>query len=686
MPHDHGYLEEDRIGKALDVRLLRRLLSYLKPYWGLFAAALILAGGMTVVELALPYITKTAIDSVLTPPWLLVRAKVPPLPGAIDLGGGEYLVRQAALPRQVREELEERGAVLGSYFLLAPGSAGAEVAQRHPDRFRSTPAGYLAGARDLGGLTAGELLSIWGPAVRALGLLVLSFLGLLALRFVLSYGQVYILQYAGQRIMFDMRRQIFGHLLRLPMSFLDRQPVGRLVTRATNDVAAINEMYTQVVVNLVQDVMMMAGVLAIMFRLNVRLTLLILAFGPPLLGLTFWFRSRARDAYREVRRRLARLNAYLAEAISGMTIIQLFRQEARSLEEFQGINRGYFQAQMRSVVIYGLFGPAVSVMRLLAMALLIWYGGRGVLGGAFTLGALVAFTSYIRMLFQPLSDLSDKYNILQSAMAASERIFQLLSEPEEPSGERPVEVLRGEIEFQDVWFAYRDEEWVLKGVSFRVAPGERVALVGPTGSGKSTIVSLILGFYRPQRGRILVDGVDVRELDLASLRRHLAVVPQEAFLFSGNVEENIRLWDERLDRRGVEEAAAVTGVHELVEKLPDDYATQVGERGGRLSVGERQLLAIARAVAADPKLIVLDEATANVDSHTEAKVQTALEKLMAGRTAIAIAHRLSTIRNADRVLVLSEGQLVEQGTVEELLERRGLFWALWRLQFAVGSD
>jgi len=685
MPHHHSaadYLEEDRLGKAVDVRLLKRMLRYLRPYWILFVAAFFLAGGITLVELALPYITKLAIDSVLTPPWLAVTADSPPAPGAIDLGGGRFLVRAAALTPSVRERLEAAGAVEGRYLLVPLDGPGAEVAARHPDRFQRIPEGFLARAEDLAGLPAGELLALKAQEIRILLLLVLGLLGLLVLRFGLSYGQVYLLQYAGQRIMFDMRRAIFGHVLRLPMSFLDRQPVGRLVTRATNDVAAINEMYTQVVVYLVQDALMMAGVLAIMFRLNARLTLLLLAFGPPLLALTFWFRTRARAAYREARRKLARLNAYLAEAISGMPIIQLFRQELRSLKAFQDINRGYFQAQMRSVVVYGVFGPAISVMRTLALALLIWYGGRGVLGGAFTLGALVAFTSYVRMLFQPLSDLSDKYNILQSAMAASERIFQLLDEPQEPSGERRIPMLRGEIEFQDVWFAYRDEEWVLKGISFRVAPGERVALVGPTGSGKSTIVNLILGFYRPQRGRILIDGVDIRELDLSSLRRHLAVVPQDAFLFSGNVEENIRLWDEGLDGKEVEQAARATGVHPVVERLPEGYATEVRERGARLSVGERQLLSIARAVAAEPKLIVLDEATANVDSHTEAQVQEALERLMAGRTALAIAHRLSTIRNADRVLVLSEGRLVEEGTVEELLAKRGLFWALWQLQFA----
>ncbi|RLE28233.1 ABC transporter ATP-binding protein, partial [Candidatus Acetothermia bacterium] len=657
MPHHHDYLEEERLGKALDVRLLRRLLRYLRPYWGLFLAAFFLAGGITLVELSLPYITKTAIDSVLTPPWVVVRAQEPPVPGAIPLEGGRFLVRAAEFPPAVREELEGAGAVEGRYLLIPLAGPGAEVAACYPDRFHRLPQGYLIRTEDLKGLSARELMALQAPALRTLLLLLLGLLALLLLRFLLSYGQVYILQYAGQRIMFDMRRAIFGHVLRLPMGFLDRQPVGRLVTRATNDVAAINEMYTQVVVYLVQDVLMMAGVLTIMFRLNARLTLLLLAFGPPLLGLTFWFRKRARAAYREARRKLARLNAYLAEAISGMAIIQLFRQELRSFKAFQDINLGYFRAQMRSVLVYGVFGPAISVMRTLALALLIWYGGRGVLSGAFTLGALVAFTSYVRMLFQPLSDLSDKYNILQSAMAASERIFQLLDEPEEPTGERTVTTLRGEIEFRDVWFAYRDEDWVLKGLSFRVAPGERVALVGPTGSGKSTIVSLILGFYRPQRGRILIDGVDVGKLDLSSLRRHLAVVPQDAFLFSGDVQENIRLWAEGLDEEGVRRAAQATGVHGMVERLPQGYATDVRERGGRLSVGERQLLSIARAVAAEPKLIVLDEATANVDSHTEAQVQEALERLMAGRTALVIAHRLSTIRNADRVLVLSEGRL-----------------------------
>jgi len=516
MQSQQDYLEEERLGKALDVRLLRRLLGYARPYWRLFLVASLLAGGITLVELSLPYITKTAIDSVLTPPWIAIRAESPPIPEAIKLDEGRFLVRAQALPRSVRESLEEGGKVEGRYLLIPPEGPGAEVAARHPDLFRRIPEGYLVAEPDLEKLSAGERLTLRAPAVRTLLYLVLGLLALLLVRFLFSYGQVYLLQYAGQRIMFDMRRAIFRHLLRLPMGFLDRQPVGRLVTRATNDVAAINEMYTQVVVYLLQDALKMAGVLAIMFRLNTRLTLLILAFGPPLLALTFWFRRRARDAYREARRKLARLNAYLSESISGMPIIQLFRQELRSNRAFQKINQGYYQAQMRSVIVYGIFGPTISVMQTLVLALLIWYGGRGVLSGVFTLGALVAFTGYVSMLFQPLSDLSDKYNILQSAMAASERIFKLLDEKEEPTGSRPLPTLRGEIEFKDVWFAYHDEDWVLKGISFHIAPGERVALVGPTGSGKSTIVNLLFGFYRPQRGKILVDGHDISESGAAA--------------------------------------------------------------------------------------------------------------------------------------------------------------------------
>ncbi len=666
------------LGKVLDLRLLRRLFAYMRPYMGLFLLALFLGGGMTVVELALPFVTKTAIDSALSLPWIEVFSPKPPAPGAIRLGPRHYLVQVASLPPGALEELKGKGIVGERCLFLPAGSPEAQLLRGRPGF--EVPGGYLIRARDLPSLGPRLTSALRGRSIRVLGLLGLVFLGLLLLRFGFGYGQTYTLQYLGQRVMADMRREIFGHIVRLPMSFLDRQPVGRLVTRATNDVAAINEMYTQALVSLIQDLFMMLGVVVIMFRLEPRLGGLLLGFGPPLFLLALWFRKEARAAYREVRRRLARLNAYLQEAISGVEIIQLFRQEARSLRRFQEINTAYWQAQMRSVTVYGVFGPAISVMRHLAIGLLIWYGGRGVLSGFLTLGALVAFTSYVRMLFQPLSDLAERYNILQSAMAAAERIFKLLEETQERrSGRKPARV--GAIEFRDVWFAYNDGEWVLKGVSFRIAPGEKVAIVGPTGSGKTTIVSLLLGFYWPQRGRVLIDGVDLRELDLEAFRKRVAIVPQDVFLFSGDILENIRLWDSRVPEEVVRRAVREAGLEGFIARLPEGYATDVKERGARLSLGERQLISIARAIAADPEILILDEATSSIDSHTEVLLQRSLEELMRGRTTIAIAHRLSTIRRMDRILVIHRGELVEEGTLEELLSRRGIFHALWKLQF-----
>lgn len=589
--------EEEKLGKAYDARLMKRLLSYVKPYRGLFLVAILLSLLVTGAELTLPYITKIVIDRFMLP----------------------------ALP------YEQAIAGVGQFALL--------------------------------------------------------FLGLLLARLICSFAQVYVLQYTGQRIMYDMRTGIFSHVMRLPVPFFDKNPVGRLVTRATNDVAAINEMYSAVLVNLFKDAFLIVGIFAIMFRLNWQLAGLILLLTPLLVGITFEFRKRAREAYREVRRKLAKLNAYLAESISGMRIIQLFVRERSSLQNFSHINRQEYEANMRQLTIFAVFQPLIGLMRALAMALILWHGGFGVVGGVFSLGSLVAFLSYIEMLFQPISDLAEKYNILQGAMASSERIFLLLDEPEERYEGITRPEVKGRIEFRDVWFAYTpepkgDSDWILKGISFKVEPGERVAIVGPTGSGKTTIISLLLRLYEIQKGQILLDGVDIQELDLQSLRSQIAVVLQDVFLFSGDVLGNIRLQSEQIPAERAIEAARFVQADAFIQELPRGYQTEVKERGATLSVGQRQLLAFARAVAFDPKVLILDEATANIDSKTEHLIQESIGRMLEDRTSIVIAHRLSTIRHSDKIIVLHKGRIVEEGTHEQLLATKGLYHALYTLQFA----
>jgi ATP-binding cassette subfamily B protein len=592
--------EEEKLGKAYDAQLMRRLLRYVKPYRGLFALAVALSFVVTALELVIPYITKTAIDGYIVP------------------------ATRGALP------------------------------------FERAFQGVLT--------------------------LALVFTGVLLARLLTAFGQTYLLQYTGQRVMYDMRTQIFAHLMRLPVRFFDKSPVGRLVTRATNDVAAINEMYSAVLVSAFKDVFLIVGIFAIMLGLNWKLALLILLLMPLLSWVTFEFRKRAREAFREVRRKLAKLNAYLAESISGMRIIQLFVRERRSFEEFQKINREEYEAHLRQIMVFATFQPLIYIINALGASLILWYGGSGVLQGIFTLGSLVAFLSYVDMLFQPIRDLSEKYNILQGAMASSERIFQLLDEPEEHYEGRTLASIKGRIEFRDVWFSYQpkpqdEADWILKGVSFAVEPGERVAIVGPTGSGKTTIISLLLRLYEIQQGQILLDGVDIRELDLKFLRSQMAVVLQDVFLFSGDILGNIRLQSEKIPRERAIEAARFVQADEFIKELPQGYETEVKERGATLSVGQRQLLAFARAVAFEPKILILDEATANIDSKTEHLIQQSIDKIMEGRTAIVIAHRLSTIRHCDKILVLHKGRLVEQGTHEELLARKGLYHALYTLQF-----
>ena len=588
---DHAYHEDEVLGKAYDARLMRRLLTYLRPHRKVVVISVVLLIGSALLELAGPLIVKIAID-----------------------------------------------------------------------RYVST--------KDVGG--------IWRMAF--------VYLGTLTAAFFLGYAQIYIMQRMGQRVMLTLRQEIFTKLTTLHVQYFDRNPVGRLITRLTSDVDALNEMFTSGVVAIFGDVITLLGIMGILIALNLKLALVTFAVLPLLFLVSRWFRKNARESYRQVRLRIARINSYLQEAITGMAVLQIMNREERSRREFDALNRSHTEAHLRSIFYYATFYPAVELLASVAVAGVIWIGGGELLAGTFTLGGLVAFLQYVRRFYQPIQDLSEKYNILQGAMASSERIFHVLdTEPAVADPPRPAvpgSPERGAaIEFDHVWFAYSDEDWVLQDVSFRVDPGESVAFVGATGSGKTTMMNLLLRFYDVQRGAVRVDGVDVREWDQSRLRRKMSLVLQDVFLFSGSVHENIRLGRENLTDAAVERAVRLVNAADFVERLPEGYRTEVGERGSSLSTGQKQLLSFARALVHEPEVLILDEATSNVDTETEVLIQDALHRMMQGRTSLVVAHRLSTVRNADRIIVLHKGRIREEGPHQALLARRGIYYRLYLLQY-----
>ncbi len=520
--------------------------------------------------------------------------------------------------------------------------------------------------------------------VGLLGLLAGLYVATLLLELVTEYGGLLLTTFVGQRVMYDLRMEIFGHLQRLRVAYFDRTPVGRLMTRVTSDVETLNELFSSGVVTIFGDVFTLVAIMAMMLVIDVKLALVTFSVIPLVWLTAAIFRRSVRDAFRDIRYRLARINAYLQERLSGMRVVQLFGREEASAERFAELNREHLAAHLRSITIYAIFFPVVEVLTAVAMALLLWYGGLRVLDDTLTVGILAAFIQYTRRFFQPLQDLSEKFNLLQSAMASSERVVALLDEPvsvPEPARPRPLpRPLRGEVRFEGVWFRYSPEgPWVLRDVSFVASPGRTVALVGHTGAGKTTVVSLLLRFYDPDRGRITIDGVDIRELATADLRSAIGFVQQDLFLFTGDILHNLTL-GAPITADAARRAAERVGADRFLERLPSGYGHRLGERGRNLSVGERQLLSFARALALDPRILVLDEATSSVDAEAEAQIQMAIAELMAGRTSLVVAHRLSTILHADEILVMHHGEIRERGTHRELLAAGGLYERLYQLQ------
>jgi ATP-binding cassette, subfamily B, multidrug efflux pump len=527
-------------------------------------------------------------------------------------------------------------------------------------------------------------------AWRGLEWISLVFLLVLITDFLAQYAQIRIMQRVGQQIMYDMRRQIFSHIQRLPMSYFDRNPVGRLVTRVTTDVDALNDLFAAGIVTMINDFFLLVVMAGFLFFVDRRLAFDAFAVLPFILVVTYFFRKFVRDANRRVRTAIARINAFLQEYISGMSVVQLFNRERKARIEFENRNRDHMIAWYDAILAFALFYPAVEFLSVATITLIFWSGGNRVLGGTLSLGVLTAFTMYATRFFRPIQDLSEKFNILQSAIAASERIFRLLDEPVTIASKADASLLespRGEIEFRNVWFSYRDvpepadEDWVLRDVSFRVESGQTLAIVGHTGAGKTTLISLLLRFYDVQRGQILLDGVDIRTINIQNLRRQFGIVLQDSFLFTGTIESNVRLGSPGIDRPTVEHAIDEIGLGDFVRTLPEGVDTSVNERGSTLSVGQRQLICFARALAHNPSFLILDEATSSVDTKTELQIREALDRLLCGRTSLVIAHRLSTIQYASRILVFHKGRLREQGAHQELLAQRGIYYRLYQLQY-----
>jgi ATP-binding cassette subfamily B protein len=597
-------VEEEVLGKAYDSRLMRRLLTYLRPYRSTVAVSLGFLLVNSVVQIVGPLITKLAIDRYLVP----------------------------------------TGKTLNIPFT-----------------------NYLSVDPWIG-----------------IGQLSLVYLAAIIIGFICDFGQQYLMQLTGQRAMFDLRRQLMKRLQRLDVSYFDRNPVGRMITRVTTDVDVLNDLFASGLVTIIGDLAMLAFVIIAMFQLSPGMTLLLLAVMPLVVLVTAIFRRTVQQSYRRIRIAIAKINSYLQEHITGIAVVQLFNREEKSRKEFDRINRDHMEAFKDSITAYGWFYPVVEFLSMLALALLLAYGGFRVRGGAMTIGVVVAFFQYGLRFFRPIQDLSEKYNILQSAMAASERIFKLLDTPvavQSPVVPQRVSVGPLAIEFDHVWFAYKDEDWVLRDVSFAIAPGETIAVVGHTGAGKTTLTNLLLRFYDVQRGAIRIGGVDIRDLDLGDLRKNFGVVLQDPYLFTGTVESNIRLGTLGISDQELERATKQVNLLEFVRSLPDGFNQEIRERGAGYSTGQKQLISFARALAHDPRVLILDEATSSVDTQTEFLIRDALARLVAGRTSIVIAHRLSTIQRADRIFVMHKGQLRESGTHQELLAQRGIYWKLYRLQY-----
>ncbi len=684
--------EEEKLYSGLDRKILAKLWQYGKPYGGkillIFLLILVLSG----IQVVLPLITRQVVDGYLERSYL----SLVPTERTIEITEGYKAYRLSSddllfipsnlLSEEEYQELQKEALILPEKYLRI--ERGDEVEQdklleQYQITFIETDKGNLIPSSEMEKIPAEKIKILRAGDLQGVKLFALLYLGLLLASFVFNYFQVVMMAVVSERVMYDLRSDLVKHLLSLSLNFFNHNPIGRLVTRVTNDVDALREMFTDVFVYSAKDLIMIIGLLIVMFRLSPRLSGLIFTLVPILVIILYLFQKYAREAYGRVRIALAKVNSFLSETISGILLLQTFNQESRFEDSFNQINLDYYKANMYQLLIFAIFRPLIDVLSYLSLGAIIYFGGKGVGGGEISLGVLVAFISYIHMLFRPIFDFSERYNILQSAMASAERIFLLFEEKDKitlPLQPKYPEKKEGRVEFRKVSFEYKKGEKVIEDVSFIVEPNEAVAFVGATGAGKTTLINLLLRFYDPTEGEILIDGVNLKDMDLKFLRSYFGLVLQDVFLFAGDIKYNIALNNELEDHQVLEYAKYVNA-HNFITKLEKQYESMVSEGGSNLSTGQRQLLAFARALAREPRILILDEATSSIDSETEALIQDAIKKIMKGRSSIAIAHRLSTIQDVDRIYVMRKGKIVEVGSHAQLLAKRGYYYELYRYQY-----
>jgi len=700
MHRDFGYIEEEKLRQTYDFKLLVRLAKYLRPYRSYLVFSILLVLVITGVELLLPYLTKVAIDN-----YILVTARRVRLP-AEDAVSQEMRKEYGTLLTPIEDsdvffineddlggvdhrllfQLKKRGWMDDTRYYPAPlGRHTLRILSKIiPRDFQRSETKAFIRYDDLAMLPGKQLLKLRQRDLTGVTMIGAVFVFLLLVGFLASYGQIYYMEYTGQKVMHDLRLRLCSHIQGLSLTFFDRNPVGKLVTRATNDIQNLQDMFSSIIVQSFKDLVLLLGIMVVMLLLNWRLALVCFALVPAVLVLTILFSIKAREAFRSVRNLIAGINSYIHENFSGILVVKIFRREKENIRRFRQINHDHYLANIRQILVFAIFMPAIEVFGSLCIALLLWQGGEQVISQALSLGVLVAFLSYIQKMYQPVRFLAEKYNIMQSALASAERIFFLLDEeaniPEPPASQAPSPV-QGGIAFENVVFAYNEGEPVLRDVSFGIEPGKTVAVVGATGAGKSTLIKLLVRFYDVQGGRILLDGVDIRSIDKSFLRSQIGLVLQDAFLFAETIAYNIRLGSITISDRDLEKVASMVNADRFINKRKEGLEETISEEGGTLSAGERQLLSFARALAFDPAILVLDEATSNIDPETERLIQNALIQLTRQRTSLIIAHRLSTIQRADRILVLHKGQIREQGTHDELMAKKGIYYRLYQLQY-----